>query len=82
MILSPPGEDPFNQQETSDERWRPILGVEAILVSVLSMLTDEKPNLDSPANIDAARLYKESEAAYKKQVRKLVRESEENFGKE
>jgi len=44
------------------------------------MLTDDKPNLDSPANIDAARLYKESETAYKKQVRKLVRESAENFG--
>ena len=28
----------MNQQETADERWRPILGVEAILVSVLSML--------------------------------------------
>jgi len=81
-ILHPPGEDRFNEQESADERWRPILGVEAILVSVLSMLTDDKPNLDSPANIDAARLYKESEAAYKKQVRKLVRDSEENFGRD
>ena len=80
LLESPPGEDPFNQQETSEERWRPILGVEAILVSVLSMLTDDKPNLDSPANIDAARLFKESETAYKKQVRKLVRESEERYG--
>jgi ubiquitin-conjugating enzyme E2 G1 len=53
-ILHPPGEDQFNEQESADERWRPILGVEAILISVLSMLTDDEPNLDSPANIDAA----------------------------
>jgi ubiquitin-conjugating enzyme E2 G1 len=44
------------------------------------MLTDEKPNLDSPANIDAARLYRTDESAYKKQVRKLVRMSAENYG--
>lgn len=35
---------------TSD-RWRPVLGVEQILVSVLSMLN--APNIDSPANVDA-----------------------------
>lgn len=33
-------------------RWRPILGVDAILLSVLSML--DQPNVDSPANVDAA----------------------------
>jgi len=26
-ILHPPGEDQFNQQESAEERWRPILGV-------------------------------------------------------
>ena len=51
-ILHPPGEDRFNSQESADERWRPILGVEAIIVSVISMLSD--PNDESPANIDAA----------------------------
>jgi len=34
------------------EKWRPILGVEAILLSVVSLLSD--PNLESPANIDAS----------------------------
>jgi len=42
----------FNEQESADERWRPILGVESIVVSVISMLSD--PNDESPANIDAA----------------------------
>ena len=64
-ILHPPGEDQFNTQESSSERycfnenkfkwqkrWRPVLGVEQILISVLSILS--APNIDSPANIDAA----------------------------
>ena len=66
-ILHPPGEDEFNKQESASERyperlrtafklpfarWRPILGVDAILLSVLSML--DQPNIDSPANVDAA----------------------------
>lgn len=51
-ILHPPGTDEFNTLETADERWRPILGIEAIFHSVVSMLND--PNIDSPANIDAA----------------------------
>eukprot|EP00954_Amorphochlora_amoebiformis_P017963 1322747-Amorphochlora_amoeboformis.AAC.2 len=45
-------EDAFNQQEKMSEKWRPILGVEAILLSVVSLLSD--PNLESPANIDAS----------------------------
>ena len=51
-ILHPPVEDQFNQQERMDEKWRPVLGVEEVIVSVISMLND--PNLNSPANIDAA----------------------------
>ena len=51
-ILHPPGTDIHNEQESADERWRPIISVEAVLVSVHSMLGD--PNLDSPANIDSA----------------------------
>lgn len=51
-ILHPPGVDRYNQQETADERWRPILGVEQILISVMSLFAD--PNGDSPANVDAA----------------------------
>jgi ubiquitin-protein ligase len=44
-----------NEQESAIERWRPILGVESIIVSVISMLSD--PNDDSPANLDAAVSY-------------------------
>lgn len=41
-------------QEREDEQWRPIISVEAILLSVQNMLTD--PNENSPANLDAAVL--------------------------
>lgn len=51
-ILHDPGVDAFNPQERADERWRPILGVEQVLVSVMAMLNE--PNPDSPANVDAA----------------------------
>ena len=75
-ILHPPGTDRFNSEETSEERWRPILGVESILLSVISMLAD--PNLSSPANIDAAVQMRNDPDAYKKVVRQLVRKSIED----
>ena len=59
-ILHPPGTDQFNEQETADERWRPILSVEAVLISICSMLMQKEPNLDSPANIDAAVMFKDT----------------------
>lgn len=69
-ILHPPGPDQYNNQETADERWRPILGVESIILSVISMLND--PNIASPANIDAAVEYRDNFEAYKKKVKKLT----------
>ena len=74
-ILHPPGEDRYNELETAAERWRPILGVESIIVSVISMLSD--PNDDSPANIDAAVMWRNDKAAFKKKVRDIVRRSQE-----
>ena len=53
------------------------MGVEAILISVISMLND--PNLSSPANIDAAKQYKENAAEYKKKVKKLATKSIEGI---
>ena len=69
-ILHPPGTDQFNQQESAEERWRPILGVEAILISVISMLND--PNIDSPANLDASVQFKSDKEGYNKKVRRLA----------
>ncbi len=73
-ILHPPGTDAHNQQESADERWRPILGVESVLVSVISMLGE--PNPDSPANVDAAKMFREDPKAYKRKVRACVEKSQ------
>lgn len=63
-------------QETADERWRPILGVEQILISVISLFAD--PNDESPANIDAAVQWREDRDGFKKAVRKVVDRSMED----
>mmetsp|Transcript_13576 Transcript_13576/g.20376 ORF Transcript_13576/g.20376 Transcript_13576/m.20376 type:complete len:168 (-) Transcript_13576:227-730(-) len=76
-ILHPPGEDKFNELETAEERWRPILSVEAIIVSVVSMLSD--PNDESPANIDAAVMWRNDRKEFKRRVRETVRRSQEEM---
>mmetsp|Transcript_24869 Transcript_24869/g.38677 ORF Transcript_24869/g.38677 Transcript_24869/m.38677 type:complete len:98 (-) Transcript_24869:121-414(-) len=72
-ILHPPGTDSMNSQEKAEERWRPILGVEAILMSVISMLND--PNIESPANIDASVMFRDDREAFNKRVRRLAAKS-------
>ncbi len=72
-ILHPPGTDSMNSQETADERWRPILGVEAVLVSVMSMMND--PNIESPANIDASIEFRDNFKDYSRKVRRLAQDS-------
>ena len=76
-ILHPPGTDKFNEQERAEERWRPSLGAEEILLSVISMLND--PNPDSPANIDAAVMFRNNPDEYKSRVRSLVYETMEDL---
>ena len=39
-------------------------------MSVSSMLVD--PNLDSPANVDAAKMFREKNQDYKKKIRQLA----------
>ena len=74
-ILHEYKEDQMNTQEKLSEKWRPILSVEAVLVSVLSML--DAPNINSPANIDASVQYKDHYKEYKRRIRRLVRQSQE-----
>ena len=76
-ILHSPGVDEYNLQELAEERWRPSLGVEHILLSVISMLND--PNCDSPANVDAAVMFRNNKKEYEKKVRQLALKSMEDF---
>eukprot|EP00049_Salpingoeca_infusionum_P018320 m.356683 g.356683 ORF g.356683 m.356683 type:complete len:168 (+) comp17600_c0_seq1:47-550(+) len=73
-ILHPPGDDEYGYED-SGERWLPVHTVETILLSVISMISD--PNDESPANLDAAKVWREDRAAFKKIVRRCVRRSQE-----
>ena len=75
-ILHPPVLDQTNLMERMDEKWRPVLGVREVVLSVISMLCS--PNLDSPANIDAAVEYKSNYEAYKKKVKNLIDDENNN----
>lgn len=68
-ILHPPGADP-NQYESITERWSPVQSVEKILLSVVSMLSE--PNDESPANVDAAKMWRTDKEAYAKRVKHTV----------
>ncbi|KAF9432305.1 Ubiquitin-conjugating enzyme E2 15 [Entomortierella beljakovae] len=75
-ILHPPGEDKYGYEQAS-ERWSPVHTVETILVSVISMLSS--PNDESPANIEAAKEWRDSYASYKKKVQRIARRSAEDM---
>ncbi|KAH8924267.1 ubiquitin-conjugating enzyme [Atractiella rhizophila] len=51
-------------------RWSPTYDVSAILTSIQSLLHDPNPN--SPANVEAAQLYRENRREYERRVREVV----------
>ncbi|KAI3661243.1 hypothetical protein MP638_005680 [Amoeboaphelidium occidentale] len=73
-ILHPPGDDKYGY-EKPEERWLPVHTVETILLSVISMLSS--PNDESPANIEAAKEWRENPDAFKKRIQRIVRRSQE-----
>jgi len=75
-ILHEPGDDKYGYEKAS-ERWLPVHTVETILISVISMLAD--PNDESPANVDAAKEWREQPAEFKRKVARCVRKSQETL---
>ncbi|GLB44627.1 putative ubiquitin-conjugating enzyme family protein [Lyophyllum shimeji] len=75
-ILHAPGDDQYGYEDAG-ERWMPVHTVESILISVISLLSSDTPNLDSPANVDAAKEVRTDIEAYRKKVRRLARRSAE-----
>lgn len=71
-ILKAPGRDLFGEAP-EDTRWRASLSIEAVLLSVQSLLID--PNPDSPANTDAATLWRRSRSAFLERARRNVANS-------
>ncbi|KAJ3181104.1 ubiquitin-conjugating enzyme E2 G1 [Gaertneriomyces sp. JEL0708] len=74
-ILHAPGEDKYGY-EKAEERWLPIHTVETIVLSVISMLSS--PNDESPANIEAAKQWREDPKGFKRRVQRSVRRSLED----
>ena len=68
-ILHPPEEDKYGY-ESAAERWSPVQTPETILLSVISMLSS--PNDESPANVEAATMWREDSKAFKRKVRRCV----------
>lgn len=75
-ILHSPGEDQYGYERAS-ERWSPVHTVETILVSVISMISS--PNDESPANLEAAKDFRDNYELFKKKVARTVRDSQENL---
>ena len=73
-ILHEPGEDSFGY-ESASERWLPVHTVESILISVISMISS--PNDDSPANVDAAKQWRDNYPEFVKKVKRCVRKSQD-----
>jgi ubiquitin-conjugating enzyme E2 G2 len=69
-ILHSPGDDPLGY-ESSSERWSPVQSVEKILLSVVSMLAE--PNDESPANVDASKMWRENREEFNKIAQRIVR---------
>lgn len=59
--------------ELATERWSPLQGAESVLRSVLLLLDD--PEVSSPANVDAAVLYRKDREGYIKRAREDVETS-------
>jgi len=58
------------------DQWSPIYDIKSILTSIQSLLTDPNPN--SPANAEAARLYRDNIQEYNKKVKECVEKSQED----
>ena len=63
MSILHEGVDQFGYEHVS-ERWNPSHSVNSILMSMLLVLIE--PNFDSPANIDASKLWRDNFMEYKR----------------
>jgi ubiquitin-conjugating enzyme E2 G2 len=59
--------------ERAEERWSPVQSIQSILLSVLSMLSE--PNVESPADVDAAKLVSQDPEGWRRAVRRQVERS-------
>lgn len=70
--------DPMTD-EPDAETWYPVQTVESVLISIVSLLED--PNINSPANVDAAVDYRKNPEQYKQRVKMEVERSKQDIPK-
>ncbi|KAJ5461401.1 Ubiquitin carrier protein [Penicillium daleae] len=75
-ILHAPGEDALSG-ESAAERWSPAQRVESVLISILSLLDDAE--CSSPANVDAAVMFRTNHDQYCAIVKSQVEKSKTNM---
>jgi ubiquitin-conjugating enzyme E2 G1 len=63
------GIDEFNYEDIS-ERWNPSHSVNSILISILNILSE--PNLESPANIDIGKMWRNDFPRYKRIIYEII----------
>jgi len=63
------GSDIYGYEKDS-ERWNPSHSINSIMLSIISMLS--APNFDSPANMEASLLWKNTPLEYEKKIYKMV----------
>ncbi|KCV69213.1 ubiquitin-conjugating enzyme E2 G1 [Fonticula alba] len=73
-ILHAPGEDE-NGYEDASERWNPVQNIRTVMLSVISMMSS--PNDESPANVDAAKEWRDNRDSFRRRVSQVVRRSQE-----
>mmetsp|Transcript_10952 Transcript_10952/g.13716 ORF Transcript_10952/g.13716 Transcript_10952/m.13716 type:complete len:318 (-) Transcript_10952:248-1201(-) len=66
-------EDPDYGSVNTATHWRPVIGVEAALLSVVSLLSD--PNHDDPANPSAALEWQRQPDLFKQKIQKIAQAS-------
>lgn len=65
--------------EADEETWSPAQSVETVLISIVSLLSD--PNINSPANVDAAVGWRKNREEYNRRVAQDVAASKKNIPK-
>jgi len=75
-ILHPPGKDPFGCEDTK-VRWNPLQSIATIITSVRSLIS--APNANSPANVDAAKMFLDDHKMFIERAERSTRRCREKF---
>lgn len=71
-ILHKAGDDVYGYEEAT-ERWMPVRDINSILLSIILLL--DRPNTESPANVEASQEYDNDLEAYNRKVRRLAQKT-------